>query len=122
MNNSQQAKLRVLHHWACSGGTLISKCIASLPKVIFLNEINPLAHLRLLRNPTSTDYCPTDLGRQLSLSHNGSDPTLAMAAFAGSLSALLSKTSQQACSLLNPARPEPSPATGSCLLLTSSIN
>lgn len=63
--------------------------------MIFLNEINPLAHLRLLRYPDSTDYCPTDLCKQLSLSHNGSDPTLAMAAFAGSLSALLSKTSQQ---------------------------
>lgn len=90
-----QTRLRVLHHWACSGGTLISKCLAALPGVVFLNELNPLAHLRLLRDPLDRLYSPTDLCRQLSQGHNGSDPSLVMAAFAGALTALLAKTSQQ---------------------------
>ncbi|MFM7086189.1 MAG: sulfotransferase [Cyanobium sp.] len=95
-----EPQLRVLHHWACSGGTLISRCLACLPGVVFLNELHPLAHLRLLRDPLDRLYSPTDICRQLSLSHNGSDPSLVMAAFTGALSALLLKTSQQGKTLV----------------------
>lgn len=39
----QQPRLiRSLHHLACTGGTLISKVIASLPSVALLSEVNPL--------------------------------------------------------------------------------
>jgi hypothetical protein len=33
--------IRVVHHLACSGGTLISKCIASMPNVFVLSEVHP---------------------------------------------------------------------------------
>jgi hypothetical protein len=33
--------LRTLHHLACSGGTLISRCLAALPDVLLLSELNP---------------------------------------------------------------------------------
>jgi protein O-GlcNAc transferase len=33
--------MRVLHHMARTGGTLISRCLASMDKVILLSEVNP---------------------------------------------------------------------------------
>lgn len=33
--------LRVVHHLACSGGTLISKCISAMPNVYLLSESHP---------------------------------------------------------------------------------
>ena len=98
--NTSTLKLRLIHHWACSGGTLISKCIASLPGVILLNEVNPLAYLRLVRNPWQKNYCPTDICQQLAHKHNGKDPVLSMAAFTGAIEGLLDKTSQQGLDLV----------------------
>ena len=93
-------KLRLMHHWACSGGTLIAKCTASLPDVILLNEVNPLAYLRLLKNPWQQTYCPTDICQQLAHQHNGKDPVLSMAAFGGAIESLLEKTTQQGLNLV----------------------
>jgi hypothetical protein len=39
---SQKPVIRVLHHMARSGGTVISKCIASMNSVVLLSEIHPL--------------------------------------------------------------------------------
>ncbi|MFZ0407710.1 MAG: sulfotransferase [Cyanobium sp.] len=38
---AQRPVLRLVHHLACSGGTLISKCLAALPRVALLSELNP---------------------------------------------------------------------------------
>lgn len=34
--------LRTIHHFACTGGTVISKCLAALPQVMLISEINPI--------------------------------------------------------------------------------
>ena len=34
--------IRTLHHLACTGGTVISKCLASMPDVALVSEVNPL--------------------------------------------------------------------------------
>jgi len=86
--------LRLLHHWACSGGTLFAKVAASLPQVLLLNEVHPYAHLRHLK-PQPRAYLPTDLCHQLAQSHNGRDPVLALAAFCGGLEALLRRAEAQ---------------------------
>lgn len=78
--------IRILHHWACSGGTLLSRMVASLPRVVLLSEVHPLAHLRL--GVPSAEYLPTDLIQQLCLPHNGSDPVLCAAAWNGAIDAL----------------------------------
>lgn len=39
--------LRVIHHFACSGGTLISKCISALPNVYLLSEVHPYTDLHM---------------------------------------------------------------------------
>ncbi len=49
---ASSCKLRTLHHLPCSGGTLISKCLAVMPDVVLISEVNPLAPPRLTFNPT----------------------------------------------------------------------
>ena len=78
--------IRILHHWACSGGTIISRSIASLPNVLLLSEVHPLAHLRLPSE--GPEYCPTDLIRQVCLDHNNRDPVLCMALWKGAIDSL----------------------------------
>lgn len=38
---SEKPVLRVIHHLACSGGTMFSKCISALPNVYLLSEVHP---------------------------------------------------------------------------------
>jgi hypothetical protein len=37
--------LRTIHHFACTGGTVISKCLASMPDVALISEVNPFCRL-----------------------------------------------------------------------------
>lgn len=51
--------IRIVHHLACSGGTLVSKCISAMPNVYLLSELHPSTSLDIdLNNPV---YKPTDL-------------------------------------------------------------
>lgn len=90
--------IRVLHHWACSGGTLFSKCIAALSDVILLSEIHPYAYLRG-PIPQST-YNPTDIIQQLCLEQNRRDPRLCLAAFNGAIDRLHEECSRQGLALV----------------------
>ena len=67
--------LRIIHHWPCSGGTLISKCIASLSNIIFLNEVHPYAYIRHMKT-NEKEYLPTDLIQQLSFKKNGANANI----------------------------------------------
>ena len=50
--------IRTIDHFACTGGTLISKCLASLPNVHLLSEVDPLSEI----GPSlRTRFLPTDL-------------------------------------------------------------
>lgn len=51
--------VRSLHHFACTGGTLISKCLAALPGSVLLSEIDPLSTLHLGRGQKL--FFPTDI-------------------------------------------------------------
>jgi hypothetical protein len=48
-----QPTIRTLHHFACTGGTVISKCLASMPDVALVSEVNPL-------NRFGSDFEPTN--------------------------------------------------------------
>lgn len=50
--------LRTIHHFACTGGTVISKCIAALPGTVVLSEIDPLSLMPLQNHKV---FAPTDL-------------------------------------------------------------
>lgn len=93
MPAATSASIRILHHWACSGGTILSRCVASLPEVVLLSEVHPLAYLRLAR--PYPYYFPTDLIQQLCLPHNGRDPALCVAAWNGAIDGLHSQLSAE---------------------------
>ncbi|MBE1291337.1 MAG: sulfotransferase family protein [Rhodobacteraceae bacterium] len=51
--------IRTLHHFACTGGTLISQCLAVSPNVFLFSEIDPLSIHHLPQN--KRPFFPTDL-------------------------------------------------------------
>jgi Sulfotransferase family len=48
--------IRLLHHLACTGGTLISRCLACMPNINLLSEVDPLS-----RQMEHLLFGPTDL-------------------------------------------------------------
>jgi len=56
-----QEPIRVLHHFASTGGTVISKQLAACPNAILLSEIDPFSTLQI-ENET-VKFSPTDLIR-----------------------------------------------------------
>ncbi|NQU35028.1 MAG: hypothetical protein HQ521_17515, partial [Bacteroidetes bacterium] len=57
--NDKKPIIRVIHHFACSGGSLISKCIASMPNVYLLSEVHPYTNLHM--NSINIKYMPADI-------------------------------------------------------------
>lgn len=50
-----------LHHFACSGGTIISKCVAAMPNVLLLSELDPLSPLSPLQKKfENPEFSPSD--------------------------------------------------------------
>lgn len=47
--------IRTIHHFACTGGTLFSKCLAVMPNTQLLSEVDPLSSLLKL------EFAPSDL-------------------------------------------------------------
>ncbi|MEP7300649.1 MAG: hypothetical protein ABI699_03910 [Caldimonas sp.] len=75
--------VRTLHHFACTGGTLISKCIAALPNVQLLSEVDPLSPIGV--NPDKPRFAPTDMGAQMRQSTRGTSQDLLIRMFQGDL-------------------------------------
>ena len=74
----QVEALRTLHHFACTGGTLIAKCIAAMPNVQLLSEVDPLSRYLADGAPR---FVPTDMVALLRQSSRGSDPALVIELF-----------------------------------------
>lgn len=55
----QQPLVRVIQHLSCTGGSVMSKCLAALPNVALLSEVNPLSRLHIA--DTKPRFSPTDL-------------------------------------------------------------
>lgn len=55
---SEKPVLRVIHHLACSGGTIFSKCIAAMPNVFLLSEAHPFTPIISKDSPK---FSPTDI-------------------------------------------------------------
>lgn len=51
--------IRTVHHFACTGGTLIARTLATQPNVMLLSEIDPLSTLMV--RPKKPGFAPTDL-------------------------------------------------------------
>lgn len=75
--------VRTIHHFACTGGTLISKCVASMPNVQLLSEINPFSTIHDEGNRRR--FAPTDLIKLMKQSTRGVDAGLIADLFVESL-------------------------------------
>jgi hypothetical protein len=50
--------MRTVHHLSCTGGTLFAKCLAAMPNVLLLNEVDPLSKIRF--SEERPEFTPTD--------------------------------------------------------------
>ena len=71
--------VRTLHHFACTGGSLISKCLAALPNVQLLSEVDPLSVIPL--RPGRPIFSPTDMATLLRQSTRGTRQDLLIELF-----------------------------------------
>ena len=59
MRTLENEPVRMVHHLSCTGGTLVAKCIASMPQVWLLNEIDSFS---LMDTPKGrARFSPTDM-------------------------------------------------------------
>ena len=52
---------RSIHHFACTGGTLISRCVGAVANVTLLSEIDPLSELLFPQAGQKPKFNPSDL-------------------------------------------------------------
>jgi len=70
---AEKESIRTFHHFACTGGTLFAKCIASMPNTQVLSEVEP--HSRLV-SMDERQFTPTDLIHLVRASSRGSTEAL----------------------------------------------
>lgn len=78
--------VRTIHHFACSGGTLVSRILGALPNTVVLSEIDPLSTMKDSHGLRMT-FAPTDLVFLLRHSLRPADDTTIVAAFLAGLEA-----------------------------------
>ncbi|MEM7708752.1 MAG: sulfotransferase [Pseudomonadota bacterium] len=83
--------VRTIHHFACSGGTLVSKCVASMPNVQLLSEVAPHSQMYSGR---SSAFAPTDLVSLLRNGSLGSDEELELEVFLQGVRAIYERCTQ----------------------------
>lgn len=90
--------LRSLHHFACTGGTLITKALAAMPNTVAFSEIDPLStlHLRGQKRP----FFPTDLLADLHYSPRPTPMQVRIDAFQAALNSMNRNMAAQGSYLL----------------------
>lgn len=73
--------VRSLHHFACTGGTLLARCIAALPNTVLLSEIDPLSRIRLGPGYSQTEFAPHNILLALLRAEHRVDPAVVVEAF-----------------------------------------
>lgn len=77
--------LRSIHHFACSGGTLMARCLAALPNVVILSEIDPLSRMQVTPAGQPLSFAPTDLIGSLRHAARGVDEDMLAEVFSAGL-------------------------------------
>lgn len=90
--------VRTIHHMACTGGTVISKCIAALPNTLLLSEINPLGTLHI--KDGVAEFSPTDLLLALRNSVRALDDEVLIRVFLSALTTLLAESTAKGLHLV----------------------
>lgn len=81
--------IRTVHHFACTGGTLISKCIAAMPNVQLLSEVAPLS---TILDGSGSRFAPTDMLTLLRQSTKGVNSRLLANLFLDNLEVVYGET------------------------------
>lgn len=84
--NIANEPVRTIHHFACTGGTLVSKCIAAMPNIQLLSEVDPLSTLALRADKPL--FSPTDLITRVRQSTRGADDETLIRLFLKGMSVL----------------------------------
>lgn len=88
------APLRTIHHFACTGGTVLSKVLAAMPNTVLLSEIDPLSKL-LDKRFRSNEFAPSDLFAHLQRSIRKVDDGIIITAFVAAVLAAKQSLEQQ---------------------------
>jgi len=75
--------IRLVHHFACTGGTLLCKCIAAMPNVQLLSEVDPLS--TVLEQPGKPRFSATDMVTVMRQSTRGANAELLIELFLNDL-------------------------------------
>ncbi|MCC5989155.1 MAG: hypothetical protein JJT95_15900 [Pararhodobacter sp.] len=78
--------LRSIHHFACTGGTVMSKALFALPNTVLLSEIDPLSEAMLAKSGP-VPFAPTDLVFALRHSVRPVEDEIVIATFLAGLAA-----------------------------------
>jgi hypothetical protein len=87
---SPREPIRTLHHLACTGGTLMSKCIAAMPNTQVLSEVDPLSTMQ--HNPNKPRFAPTDMVQLMRQSTRGVSSQIVIDLFLNNLETIYSET------------------------------
>lgn len=79
--------VRSIHHFACTGGTLLSRCVAALPNTVLMSEIDPLSRIKLGPKYSKTEFAPNDVLLPLLRADHRVDQAVIVAAFQAAIAA-----------------------------------
>jgi hypothetical protein len=82
--------VRLVHHFACTGGTLISKCIATMPNVQLLSEVDPLSTTP--EQPSKPRFAASDMVTLMRQSTRGVNRDLIIEMFLNNLQLIYANT------------------------------
>ncbi len=82
--------IRLVHHFACTGGSLISKCIAAMPNVQLLSEVDPLS--TMLEQPGQPRFAASDMVTLMRQSTRGVKQELIIELFLNNLELIYANT------------------------------
>ena len=91
-------QVRTIHHFSCTGGTMLAKCIASMGNTVVLNEVDPLSAI-----PFRGDldrFNPTDLVALMHQSGSPPEPDLVAELFGNSIKQVASSLDQSGKTLV----------------------
>lgn len=94
----REEPIRTVHHFACTGGTLFSKCIAAMPNTQLLSEIDPLS--KLTTNQERPNFSATDLIGQIRQGTRHFDDTMLVEVFLRGIEALLADAEKKGLRLV----------------------
>ncbi|HVZ18782.1 MAG TPA: hypothetical protein VG897_16820, partial [Terriglobales bacterium] len=92
LQSQSEEAIRSLHHFACTGGTLISRCIAAMPNTVLLSEIDPLSSQYKKLGPNK--FFPTDLTHYLGNNLRPPDEDMVIGMFLAGIDSLREQLSQ----------------------------